>query len=207
MQFLDEGGTLYRMSVRQRIRTVKPLRARYCICVLESPNRHFNLAAAYRNVSAFGIEKMYIVGGYPTIPKSFDESRNDKLLMKESVGANRWVFIKHFATTAECIRHLKKNSYVSIVTSPHCKGKENIELYRGDFTQKRLAVWFGSEGKGISQEAIDHAESCIQIPMAGIVESLNLGTSTGIVLSYIAHQRLGYVQKKKPWLLKKAVKK
>lgn len=34
---------------------------------------------------------------------------------------------------------------------------------------------------------------CIQIPMGGIVESLNLGTSTGIVLSYISYQRLKFV--------------
>ncbi len=34
---------------------------------------------------------------------------------------------------------------------------------------------------------------CIQIPMGGIVESLNLGTSTGIILSYIGYQRLKFV--------------
>ncbi len=34
---------------------------------------------------------------------------------------------------------------------------------------------------------------CIQIPMGGGVESLNLGTSTGIILSYIGYQRLEYV--------------
>ena len=34
---------------------------------------------------------------------------------------------------------------------------------------------------------------CIRIPMGGFVESLNLGTSTGIVLSYMGYQRLKYV--------------
>lgn len=73
------------------------------------------------------------------------------------------------------------------------KGKENINLYEGTYTQKRLAVWFGNESKGISEEAVESADMCIQIPMGGIVESLNLGTSTGVILSYIGYQRLQFV--------------
>lgn len=34
-------------------------------------------------------------------------------------------------------------------------------------------------------------------PMGGIVESLNLGTSTGIVLSYIREQRLKFLERKR----------
>lgn len=168
--------------------------------------RNFNLASAFRNISAFGIEKVYIVGGYPAIPKTFEESRQNKTLQKDSGGASKWIFMKHFATTSECIQHLRKNLYVSVVTSPHVKGKKNMNLYEGDFTQKRLAVWFGSEGKGISEEAVECAECCVHIPMSGIVESLNLGTSTGVVLSYIAYQRLNFIKEKKPWLLKNAKK-
>ena len=73
------------------------------------------------------------------------------------------------------------------------KGKENVVLYEGSYTQRRLAVWFGNESKGISDEAVNNADMCIQIPMGGIVESLNLGTSTGIVLSYIGYERLKFV--------------
>ena len=103
------------------------------------------------------------------------------------------MFVKHFDTTCECIAHLRKNLFTSVVTSSHEKGKKNINLYEGTFTQKRLAVWFGNEAKGISDEAVESADMCIQIPMGGIVESLNLGTSTGIILSYISYQRLKFV--------------
>ena len=109
------------------------------------------------------------------------------------MGANKWVFVKHFDTTSECASHLRKNLYTIAVTSPHKKGGRNINLYEETFTHKRLAVWFGNESKGISEEAFNNADMCIQIPMGGIVESLNLGTSTGIVLSYIGYQRLKFV--------------
>lgn len=39
-------------------------------------------------------------------------------------------------------------------------------------------MWFGNESKGVSEEAVETADVCIRIPMRGIVESLNLGTST-----------------------------
>lgn len=180
------------MSIRERIRSVKHLRNRYFICVLENPNDIANLAGTIRNISAFGIEKLYIVGGRG-FPENFELSRNNKRLTNLSVGANKWVFVKHFNTVKECIEHLRKNRYTIAITSSHEIGKENVKLFDETFTQKRLAVWFGNESVGVSREAIDNADMCIQIPMGGIVESLNLGTSTGIILSYIGYQRLKFV--------------
>jgi tRNA (guanosine-2'-O-)-methyltransferase len=180
------------MGVRERIREVKHLQNRYFVCVLENPRDIVNIASTLRNISAFGVEKLYIIGE-SVVLQDFESSRNNKRLTNLSVGANKWVFVKYFATTSECVSHLKKNHYTIAVTSSHNKGKENINLYEGVFTQKRLAVWFGNESKGISDDAVNNADMCIQIPMGGIVESLNLGTSTGIILSYIGYQRLRFV--------------
>lgn len=180
------------MAVRERIRKIKHLRNRYFICVLEYPTDMVNIGSAIRNISAFGVEKLYIVGGAKNILSDFESSRSNKRLTNVSVGANKWVFVEYFDTTSECITHLKKNLYTIAVTSSHEK-KKNVNLYEETFTQKRLAVWFGNESKGISDEAVKSADMCIEIPMGGIVESLNLGTSTGIVLSYIGYQRLKFV--------------
>lgn len=180
------------MAVRERIKAVKHLRNRYFVCVLENPNNIVNIGSTIRNISAFGIEKLYVVENINFL-KDFESSRSNKRLSNLSVGANKWVFVKHFKTTKECIVYLRKNHYTIAVTSPHAKGKKNINLYEGIFTQKRLAVWFGNEAKGISHEAVESSDMCIQIHMGGIVESLNLGTSTGIILSYIGYQRLKFV--------------
>lgn len=181
------------MAIRERIREIKHLRNRYFICVLENPTDIVNIASAIRNISAFGVEKLYIIGGAKDILHDFESSRNNKRLTNISVGANKWVFVRYFNTTSECVAYLKKNLYTIVVTSSHEKGKKNVTLYEETFTQKRLAVWFGNESKGISEEAVGSADMCIQIPMGGIVESLNLGTSTGIILSYIGYQRLKFV--------------
>src|SRR5581483_6682455 len=185
------------MAVRDRIRKIKHLRNKYFICVLENPNDIKNLGTVIRNISAFGVDKLYIVSKNKDLPSDFEQSRNNKRLTGLSVGSNRWVFVKHFFSTKECIEHLRKNLYAIAVTSSHTKEAKNINLYEEQFTQKRLAVWFGNESKGISEEAVSYADMCIQVPMGGIVESLNLGTSTGIILSYVGYQRLKFVYEHK----------
>ncbi len=180
------------MSIRDRIRRIKHLQHKYFICVLEYPINIKNIATAMRNISAFGVEKLYVVGG-PKIVQKFKSARDSNSLKNLSVGANKWVFVKHFENTSNCIAHLRKNLYTIAVTSSHQKGNKNINLYEADFTQKRLAVFFGNESKGVSEDAVNNSDICIQIPMGGVVESLNLGTSTGIVLSYIGYQRLKFI--------------
>jgi tRNA (guanosine-2'-O-)-methyltransferase len=180
------------MPIRDRIRQVKHLQNKYFICVLENPKDIVNIASAMRNISAFGVEKLYVIGENDII-RDFETSRTNKHLKNVSVGANKWVFVKRFKTATDCIKHLRNNNYTIAVTSSHLKGKVNVNLYEETFTQKKLAVWFGNESKGVSEDASNAADLCIQIPMGGVVESLNLGTSTGIILSHISYQRLRYI--------------
>ncbi len=180
------------MAIRDRIREVKHLQNKYYICVLENPKDIVNIASAMRNISAFGVEKLYVVGNNQLV-KDFETSRNNKRLTGVSVGANKWVFVKQFDTAKECIKHLRSKGYTIAVTSSHIKGKTNVSLYEEEFTQPKLAIWFGNESKGVSGVATEASDMCIQIPMGGIVESLNLGTSTGIILSYISYQRLRFI--------------
>jgi tRNA (guanosine-2'-O-)-methyltransferase len=77
------------------------------------------------------------------------------------------------------------------------KGKQNYILHEADYTHPKLAVWFGNESRGISDEAVERSDFCVSIPMFGIIESLNLGTTTGIVLYEITKQRRAYQEKYK----------
>ena len=75
-------------------------------------------------------------------------------------------------------------------------GKQNATLDAVDYTlPAKLAVWFGNESRGISDLAVEHAEMCVSIPMFGMIESLNLGTTSGIVLYEVTKQRRAYAQK------------
>ena len=114
-------------------------------------------------------------------------------LSRTSASAVKWRFVKRFDSTEECLSHLESNNFVSVVTSPHRKGVRNEVLDEADFTaHKKLAVWFGNESRGISDLAVARSEFCVGIPMFGMIESLNLATSSGIVLYEVTKQRRAY---------------
>jgi tRNA (guanosine-2'-O-)-methyltransferase len=180
-------------AVRRRAEEIKPFRCKNLIAVIENPTDVKNIGTVIRNVNALGVEKVYVVDPRRALPDDWQDLRERKSVSKTSVSAVKWTFVKRFDSTDECFDHLETKGFRSIVTSPHVKGKACIYLHEGDFTAwTKLAVWFGSEAVGISDRAVERSEMCVSIPMFGMIESLNLGTSSGIVLYEVARQRREY---------------
>jgi tRNA (guanosine-2'-O-)-methyltransferase len=184
-------------SLRKRADKVKAQRCKNLIAVLEEPSDIKNIGTTIRNINALGVEKLYIIDSKERLPKDWQEIRKVRSLLGTSVSAVKWTFVKTFKSTEECIERLRNKRFVSVVTSPHIKGKTNVILHEGDYTQIRLAVWFGNESHGISDLAVQESEACINIEMCGIIESFNLATSTGIVLYEVAKQRREYQKNNK----------
>lgn len=183
--------------VREKAKAIKPYRCKNLIAVIENPNDIKNIGTIIRNVNALGVEKTYIVDPHQKLPDDWQQMRERKSLAKTSVSAIKWSFVKRFDSTEDCIKHLEKYRYISIATSSHIKGAKTVILHEGDYTHPRVAVWFGNESRGVSDLAIERSEFCVTIPMFGIIESLNLGTTSGIVLYEITKQRREYQQKYK----------
>lgn len=187
-----------RIRIRKRIKEISPYKSKNLIAVIENPKNMKNIGTIIRNVNALGVEKTYVIDPKHALPDDWQKMREDGPLSGTSVSAIKWSFVKRFDSTEDCIKHLKKNRYVSVVTSPHVKGNKNIILHEGDFTgYTKLAVWFGNESQGISNLAVKHSDLCVSIPMFCMVESLNLGTTSGIVLYEITKQRREYQRKYK----------
>ncbi|MEL6875450.1 MAG: RNA methyltransferase [Pseudomonadota bacterium] len=183
-------------TVRARADAIKPFVCKNLIAVIEDPSDIKNIGTVIRNVNALGVEKVYVVDPRNRLPDDWHKMREQKSLSKTSVSAVKWSFVKRFDSTDQCLDHLEKNNFHSLITSPHVKGKTNVYLHEGDFTEHtKLAVWFGNEKRGISDFAVDRSDVCVAIPMFGMIESLNLGTSSGIVLYEITKQRRAYQSK------------
>lgn len=188
-----EERTGSKRSVRERADEIKLFRCKNLIAVLENPTDVKNIGTVIRNVNALGVEKVYVVDPRHSLPDDWQELREQKGVSKTSVSAVKWTFVKRFDSTDECFDHLETNRFRSIVTSPHVKGKACAFLHEVDFAlHHKLAVWFGSEAAGISDRAVERSEMCVSIPMFGMIESLNLGTSSGIVLYEVTKQRREY---------------
>ncbi len=203
----DEPDKPKRTSkVRERANEIKPYLCKNLIAVLEDPHDIRNIGTVIRNVNALGVEKAYVVDSKGALPDDWQDMREKNSLSKTSVSAIKWSFVKRFDSTEACLTHLEEKRFVSIVTSPHVKGMKNEVLDEADYTiYTKLAVWFGNEARGISDEAVKRSEMCVSIPMFGMIESLNLGTTSGIVLYEITKQRREY-QKKYKWRNKRGEK-
>lgn len=185
-------------SLRAKADKIKAFRCKNLIAVIEYPNDLRNIGTIIRNVNALGVEKAYVVTDHESLPDDWQEMRGRRALNAVSASAIKWSFVRKFLDTESCLGHLERNGFVSVVTSPHTKGRKNVILHEADYTKyKKLAVWFGSEGIGISPLALERSELCVNIPMFGIIESLNLGTSSGIVLYEITKQRREFQNKLK----------
>lgn len=177
-------------TLRARADKVKDFRCKNLIAVIEHPDDIRNIGTIIRNVNALGVEKAYVVTDQELLPDEWEKMRTNSKLSAISASAIKWSFVKKFKDTDSCMDYLEKNGFISAVTSPHMKGHKNVVLHEHDYTPyKKLAVWFGNEGIGISKTALKRSTLCINIPMYGIIESLNLGTSSGIVLYEITKQR------------------
>jgi tRNA (guanosine-2'-O-)-methyltransferase len=185
--------TLVKRPARQRADEIAQFRCKNLIAVIEEPEQIINIGTVIRNVNALGVEKVYVIDPRGLLPNDWYDLRENKKLSKVSVSAVKWSFVRRFDSTEACIEHLRKNHFASIVTSPHIKGRRNEILHEVDYTAyTKLAVWFGNEARGISDLAANNSEMCISIPMFGMIESLNLGTSSGIVLYEVTKQRRDY---------------
>lgn len=184
-------------SLRKRADKIKEFRCKNLVVVLEDPKDPLNVGTVIRNINALGAEKLYLIDSNNSLPNNWDEFKEKKSILSSSVSSVKWTFVKKFSSTEACLQHLEKNNFTSMVTSPHIKGRTNFILHEGKYTQKKLAVWFGKESSGISDLAVERSEACINIEMFGIVESLNLATSTGIVLYEIARQRRAFEKRRK----------
>lgn len=183
-------------SVRARADAIRPFVCKNLIAVIEDPSDIKNIGTVIRNVNALGVEKVYVVDPRKALPDDWQEMRERPALSKTSVSAVKWSFVKRFDSTDACFDHLERKNFHSLVTSPHVKGKCNVYLHEGDYTEHaKLAVWFGNEKRGISERAVERSDACVAIPMFGMIESLNLGTSSGIVLYEVTKQRREYQSK------------
>jgi len=84
----------------------------------------------------------------------------------------------------DIVSFLVKNTINIVATSLDCSSV----YFESDFKQP-VAIVFGNEGKGVSEEMLDVANSKIHIPIVGRAESLNVAASAAVILYEVVRQR------------------
>jgi tRNA G18 (ribose-2'-O)-methylase SpoU len=99
---------------------------------------------------------------------------------KTALGATESVDWEYQEKTNEAIVKLKNSKY-KVVAIEQMESSINLSDYKPEPNEK-LALIFGNEISGISEDIIKDIDLCIEIPQFGTKHSFNIAVSAGIVL-------------------------
>ncbi|MEZ4853580.1 RNA methyltransferase [Flavobacterium sp.] len=142
------------------------------IVVLDDIRSLHNIGSVFRSSDAFLIEKIYLCGITATPP--------NKEIHKTALGATETVTWEYQENVLDVIHRLK-NEQVKVFSIEQTENAIMLNNFQVE-TNKRYALIFGNEVKGVSQEAIDLSDGVIEIPQLGSKHSLNISVSAGIVI-------------------------
>jgi tRNA (guanosine-2'-O-)-methyltransferase len=146
------------------------------VVVMENIHDPHNVSAIIRTCDAIGVGEVYLI---------YYIEKSPKIGKKSSASAWKWVKRKNFKTVDDCYSELRDNGYKIYATCLEGKSKS---LWDVDFTGK-VAIVLGNEHRGVSEEAWKKADGNIQIPMFGMIQSLNVSVASAVILYEIARQR------------------
>jgi tRNA (guanosine-2'-O-)-methyltransferase len=153
-------------------------RTKHITVAIENVYQEHNASAVLRSCDCFGLQEMHVI----------EKDNQYKVQRDIALGAGRWVDMFNYnqgtQVTKDCIDKLKSKGYTIVATTPHT---ENT-IYDLDLS-KPIALVFGTERRGISEEVEKMADTFVKIPMYGFTESFNISVSVAIILNTL-RQRL-----------------
>lgn len=153
-----------------KIEEVIENRTKHITVVLEDIFQPQNASAVIRTCDCFGIQDVHII------------ENNNKFDINPDValGAAKWLNIFRYNelenNTIKAVEYLKKNDYKIVATSPHTADilLDDLEI------NEKIALFFGTEKCGLSDDVIKNADFHVKIPMFGFTESFNISVSAAI---------------------------
>lgn len=156
-----------------RVQAAVAARLGSVVAVVEAVHRRHNTSAILRSCESFGVHEVHLVtGGF--VPAA-----------GAARGAERWVHMRSFPDIHQSLQELKGRGFRILVADfiePHWSPDEAP-------LDKPVAVVFGSEVRGVSDEARSYADGAITIPMHGLTASLNVSVSAAVILHRLTERR------------------
>ncbi len=153
-----------------RLSTVLNKRQPDLTVVLENVFDPHNISAVMRTCDAVGVQDIYILN--TRIPP------HKKWGARSSSSAAKWLTIHQFTNAVACFEALRKK-YKKIYTT-HL-ATDAAGLYQLDLTEP-VALVFGNEHSGVSDDIIAMADGNFIIPQVGIIKSLNISVACAVTL-------------------------
>lgn len=156
---------------KKRMRDVVSKRQFDLTVVLENIHDPHNIAAVIRSCDAVGISEIYAIITDERIDIERYEMDN-----KVSSGSRKWVAIHTFRSVELAVKEIRKK--YDKLYGTHMSS-ESKSLYDLDFSES-IALVFGNEHEGLSDELLRQLDGNFLIPQYGMVQSLNISVACAV---------------------------
>ncbi len=146
--------------------------------VLENVFDPHNETAVMRTCDSVGIQDIFIINNRKPPKRAWG--------FRSGGSAKKWLTIHQFTHPEDCFKELR-NRYDKILTT-HL-GSDAASVYEVDFTES-MALVFGNERFGVSEEVRALADGSFVIPQVGIIQSLNISVACAVTLYEAYRQRM-----------------
>lgn len=142
------------------------------VIVLDNIRSMYNVGSVFRTADAFRVEKICLCGITATPPH-----RDISKTALGSTGSVRWSYYK---TAAEAVSELKAEGY-RVYAVEQVDNSVALDEF-SPAKSHRIAIVFGHEVSGVSEEVLQLVDGCLEIPQYGMKHSFNISVSAGIVI-------------------------
>ena len=157
----------------QRCLELLDVRVDGLVVASEAVYRRHNVSAILRSAEAFGLHEAHLITN--AFQPSFGASK----------GGERWMELHFHESTSQWAAQMRSRGHAIYVA----------DLAEEAFTpdtlpvDQPLAVLFGGELAGVSEEARELADGVVSVPMVGVTQSLNVSVAAAVVLNRLATRR------------------
>ena len=138
----------------------------FVLPVMEDIFQFRNAAAIVRSVEACGFHKIVAM-----------ESENEfNPNLRVTKGAETWVEVEKMPHQLESLKKIKERGYKILAVSP----EKNATMLPDYDLKQPVALVFGTEKEGVTEEILDFADETLAIPMYGITKSFNVSVAAAI---------------------------
>lgn len=147
----------------------------FVLPVMEDVYQYRNAAAIVRSVEACGFHHVV----------ALEEENVFNPNLKVTKGADTWVQVEKMSRNISSLEEIKNRGYKIIAVSP----EKNATMLPDYEVKEPIALVFGTELEGVSEEILDFADETLAIPMYGFTKSFNVSVAAAICM-YELKQKL-----------------
>lgn len=142
------------------------------VIMLDNVRSMHNVGSVFRTADGFSIEKVVLCGITAQPPH--------REIEKTALGATQSVEWEHIDDTLVAIEKYRQLGY-QIIAVEQAQNSVMLNVNQPTLDEKYVLI-FGNEVNGVSDEAMEKIDKCIEIPQFGTKHSFNIVISAGIVL-------------------------